>query len=578
MPCRHSHFPPSASRCARLPQTRQTAGPLPRSSARRRDFASSSAQARRWSIEKLLSSIMANPTRPTRSSSVRLARDTPQARSTAKHDENSRNSTTNNNNHSVLSNGDSPVTTRRSSRLTPVSNLSHDEIAVAKSSPPPHPPPAQSSRRNPRKRPAAALSIDTPDEQHRPPTKLTVAQPHANLIQTTNGVQTVLPITDRVSSPGLATKQNGAPAGLKVPDAGTQGQDRRSLRSHDGGSRLKSDLSIYFANYEDIIGDVPKPREFLDIDTPIYLIDEPIKTTEPPPNHNHTSAPSSRLSASPNRTRRSRPLPSPPTQAPPPSSTAFHVLDYSIIAKHLKPSEEDPLADSVYFAPHRRAERKEKQLRNIEKERAMHEKAQLERLLDGLQGHDWLKVMGITGVTDGERRDWEPKRAYFIKEVQALVDKFRLWREEEKRLKTQRLHKQQRDAMSTETGSVGSSTARSPTMEHHPPHHHNHQNHRISSPQPRKTKRPPRPHGFVLPPAPPEPTTPFVSFYAKPHLRDAALGKHRHGRKVTAFGVPVPDFEEHEFALPRDYVTPDALRAHARKRRRLKRESAVGAK
>jgi hypothetical protein len=521
---------------------------------------------------------MANPTRSTRSSSVRLARDRPQARSTAKHDENSRNSISNINNHSsnhiILINGDALASARRSSRLTPVSNLSNDEIVVAKSSPPPHPP-AQTSRRNPRKRPAAALSTDTPEEQHRPPTRLSVAQPHDNLIQTTNGVQTVLPITDRVSSPGLATKQNGAPASLQVPTVGTQGQDRRSLRSHDGGSRLKSDLSIYFANYEDIIGDVPKPRELLDVDTPIYIVDEPLKPNEPPPNHIHNTAPSSRLSASPNRSRKSRPLTPPPTQGPPPCSTAFRVLNYSTIAKHMSDGEDDPLADSVYFAPHRRAERKEKQLRNIEKERAMHEKAQLERLLDGLQGHDWLKVMGITGVTDGERRDWEPKRAYFVKEVQALVDKFRLWREEEKRLRMERLHKQQQDARSTETGSVVSSTARSSTTMEQP--HPQQPNHRVSPPV-RKAKRPPRPHGFVLPAAPPEPATPFVSFYSKPHLREAALGKHRHGRKVTAFGVPVPEFEEHEFAPPPEYITPDALRAHARKRRRLKRESAVDSK
>lgn len=68
----------------------------------------------------------------------------------------------------------------------------------------------------------------------------------------------------------------------------------------------------------------------------------------------------------------------------------------------------------------------------------MHEKVQLERLLDGLLGHDWLRVMGVTGVTDGERKDWEPKRAYFIDEVRALVDKFRQWKEEEKRVRMEK--------------------------------------------------------------------------------------------------------------------------------------------
>jgi len=68
----------------------------------------------------------------------------------------------------------------------------------------------------------------------------------------------------------------------------------------------------------------------------------------------------------------------------------------------------------------------------------MHEKVQLERLLDNLQGPDWLKVMGITGVTDGERKEWEPKRDFFIKEVELLVDKFRLWKEQEKKLKVEK--------------------------------------------------------------------------------------------------------------------------------------------
>ena len=35
--------------------------------------------------------------------------------------------------------------------------------------------------------------------------------------------------------------------------------DRRTLRSHDGGSRSKSELSLYFPNYDDFIN--PEPQE-----------------------------------------------------------------------------------------------------------------------------------------------------------------------------------------------------------------------------------------------------------------------------------------------------------------------------
>jgi hypothetical protein len=181
--------------------------------------------------------------------------------------------------------------------------------------------------------------------------------------------------------------------------------------------------------------------EFLDLDTPIYIVDEPLNLTKAP---RPPTPEASRKSASPSRSRKPQartPTRKPSTASIPPShsTTIFPTLDYTNIAKHLhNDGDEDPLADTVYFTQHRRAERKEKQLRNIEKDRAMHEKAQLERLLDGLQGPDWLKVMGITGVTDGERKRWESKRDYFIKEVQALVDKFRLWKEQEKKVRAEK--------------------------------------------------------------------------------------------------------------------------------------------
>jgi hypothetical protein len=190
----------------------------------------------------------------------------------------------------------------------------------------------------------------------------------------------------------------------------------------------------------------------------------------------------------------------------------------------------------------------------------MHEKLQLERLLDGLQGPDWLKVMGITGVTDGERKDWEPKRDFFVKEVEALVDKFRIWKEEEKRL---RAEKEAKVAAAEESEEEEEESEEEEKKEGLPT--------RTKTPVPR---RPPRPHGFLLPFIPPEPTTPFQSFYAKtPHLRAAALGKNRHGRNLTAFGLPLPECEEREFEVPEEFRDPQLLRDNARQRRRRVRES-----
>ena len=113
-------------------------------------------------------------------------------------------------------------------------------------------------------------------------------------------------------------------------------------------------------------------------------------------------------------------------------------IDLSALDNNSKKPSRDPLDDEIYLRVHAREERKEKQLRNIEKERAMHEKVQLDRLLDGLRGHDWLRVMGISGITDSEKKAYEPKRDYIIAEVRALLEKFRLWKEEEKRRKAER--------------------------------------------------------------------------------------------------------------------------------------------
>ena len=44
---------------------------------------------------------------------------------------------------------------------------------------------------------------------------------------------------------------------LKTKDISNQ-NDKRSLRSHDGGSRSKSELALYFPNYDDLMSIEPK--------------------------------------------------------------------------------------------------------------------------------------------------------------------------------------------------------------------------------------------------------------------------------------------------------------------------------
>ena len=272
-------------------------------------------------------------------------------------------------------------------------------------------------------------------------------------------------------------------------------------------------------------------------------------------------------------------------------------VDLSAVTHRGRKSTKDPLDDSVYIKVHAKEERKEKQLRNIEKERAMHEKVQLERLLDGLKGHDWLRVMGISGITDGEKKAYEPKRDHLIGEVRMLLEKFRLWKEEEKRRKVEkeetmeddedeedeeedeendelaadgydeiegaaqnRPRKRDRDEFSDgdppDYSDVDASAARQLHME------------AILATKARAAQAPPKHRA----PKPTPDQSPITSFYEKPYMRAAAIGKHRRsGRSRMAFGQPIPDLEERPFELPGDVKTTEAVLESGRRMRRGRR-------
>ncbi len=148
------------------------------------------------------------------------------------------------------------VSTRRSSKSGPLLVLDDDEKTVEQPTVSPACP-APQPRISSRKRPSAALDdVDT-----RPPTKVVHREPHGELVRITNGVQTLLDIdADDVPS-GRSTPRPGSAGKLAVPApaADPKSKDRRSLRSSDGGSRLKSDLAVYFSSYDDVIAGLPKP-------------------------------------------------------------------------------------------------------------------------------------------------------------------------------------------------------------------------------------------------------------------------------------------------------------------------------
>lgn len=244
-------------------------------------------------------------------------------------------------------------------------------------------------------------------------------------------------------------------------------------------------------------------------------------------------------------------------------------VDYSSFDLSAVNGYDDSLNDELYVKAHRRAERQEKQLRNIEKERNMHEKVQLEQLLEKLRSHDWLKVMGLGGAADGGKKVFEAKRNYFIHEIQILLGKFREWKEEEKRRKTEKGGKLMTEDDSTSQCLTDNDDGRNSSDFDACAARQLHQE-AISA----TTRR--RRNDKALPaPSGPSAVQPFTSFFSKPHLRDAALSKRRRGRTRLAFGQPLPALLDKAFELPPDILTRDALAASARSRRRNRRESKV---
>ncbi|KAL8705334.1 MAG: hypothetical protein Q9201_001533 [Fulgogasparrea decipioides] len=363
--------------------------------------------------------------------------------------------------------------------------------------------------------------------------------------------------------------------------------DKRSLRSHDGGSRFKSELALYFADYDEILTDEPRNQDFLTPTTRIHIIDEPSKASMPiapipveAANHQIS------CSYAPTTPETSTQINGRSTGGGSELNGAER-LDFSSTERHTRQITEDPLTDQFYFKAHRRAERGEKQHRNREKESAQHEQSQLERILEELKGHAWLRTMGITGITDSERKIYEPKRIVFIQRVTALLNKFRAWKEEEKRRKTERERASTVDEEDEEEQEAEEDTDPSDYLagldgaaEKDDSARSTRTNTRakrlrrtaVSSaragPSPLSNEMRPR-HVNSLPP-PVE--KPFTSFFSKPYLREAALSKHRRGRLRFAFGQQIPDLEQREFILPSGILTADVLRANARSRRAARRE------
>ncbi|KAL8692527.1 MAG: hypothetical protein Q9218_002472 [Villophora microphyllina] len=366
--------------------------------------------------------------------------------------------------------------------------------------------------------------------------------------------------------------------------------DKRSLRSHDGGSRFKSDLALYFADYDEILTDEPKTQEFLNPQTLVHIVDEP---SECPTSSSMSSFGVTNGGGFNGHDcsdyRRPNCLINGGTGVGHSDLNGAERLDFSSAERHTRQVIDDPLTDQVYFKAHRRAERGEKQHRNREKESAQHEQFQLERILEALKGPAWLKTMGITGITDSERKTYEPKRLIFIQRVTTLLNKFRAWKEEEKRRRFERERASTGeeeeeegeededeedsdrsdsvvglDGVNERTGRISKGHARSRAKHSRQPG--------LRSAHTRLSRISNGSQSRQLNTLPPPVDKPFTSFFSKPYLREAALSRNRRGRLRFAFGQKIPELELQEFSLPPGLLTAKLIRANARSKRAAKRE------
>ncbi|PTB40744.1 uncharacterized protein TrAFT101_005911 [Trichoderma asperellum] len=386
----------------------------------------------------------------------------------------------------------------------------------------------------------------------------------------------------------------------------------RKLRSQEA-TRFKSELSAYFPDYDEVIGNDPKEEHLLNPETPIIIID----------------------------TSLSRAIPDPPRNAPrphhrPPGSIDFPVRGYGdalftdvfdsqridfgfLEAQHKNKNIEDPLPDGLFEPIHKKAERVERSIRNTEKGRAQHEKDQIIRLLEGLQGHDWLRVMGVSGVTETKKKKFEPARMHFIKGCQAILAKFRNWNLEEKRRKLEKekalAEKAEQEDETDESdnesqenlddyskqsddededqnedegegeGEVEDEDEDEDDAEEDEPSHDDTSETSSPAKQLRReararsklaaanSKKPRLTNKSTPPIKPQEPPKEFKSFFSKKYERDSALNRQRRaGRKVLAWGHPLPEIAEADFVLPEEYRDEETLKARARKKRRDRRE------
>lgn len=227
--------------------------------------------------------------------------------------------------------------------------------------------------------------------------------------------------------------------------------------------------------------------------------------------------------------------------------------------------------------------------------------------------------MGVSGVTETKKKKFEPARMHFIKGCQAILAKFRNWNLEEKRRKLEKEkalaekaeqedetdesddefqesrdgHSKQSDEEDEdqnedegegevededededEDDAEEDEPSHDDTSETSSPAKQLRREARARSKLAAANSKKLRVANKSTPPIKPqEPPKEFKSFFSKKYERDSALNRQRRaGRKVLAWGHPLPEIAEADFVLPEEYRDEETLKARARKKRRDRRE------
>ncbi|CZR65304.1 uncharacterized protein PAC_15204 [Phialocephala subalpina] len=290
------------------------------------------------------------------------------------------------------------------------------------------------------------------------------------------------------------------------PSAADLKDEKRKLRSQEG-TRFKSELLAYFPEYNEIIGNEPQEEHVLIHDTPPYFRPPKAslkKAASPPKSKGITNG----------------------TCLKDDPESAFtdlhnsHRIDSSFLSRDYEDEPDDPLSDEYFESIHRKPERQERSIRNTDKGRAQKTMS--------LRGHTSSEAAMAEAAEDDEEEVEEEVEEEEAGEEKEIVE------EDEGNVS---------DGDPPDYSDVDASAARQLHEE------------AIARSTPALKNGRGRPKAAAPIPQPvQEVEKPFTSFFSKPYLREAALGKHRRsGRSVAAWGHPVPEVDGQDFDLPEEY-------------------------